>query len=59
MQHAIEFDAGTEEESCSVQLSDRLADPQCNVLCEVECNETSVEELELEDNNIKDRVALF
>lgn len=57
--HAVEFDTGTEE-SCSVELPDRSADTQCNVLSEVECTETSVEEWdELEEDNIKDRVALF
>lgn len=58
--HAIEFDSGAEEESCSVELPDKSSDPQCNVLCEVECSESSVEEWdELEDDNIRDRVALF
>ncbi len=63
--HANEFnagtgEAGTEEASCSAQLSDRSTDLQCNVLSEVECSEVSVEEWdELEDDNIKDRVALF
>nr|XP_054591281.1 uncharacterized protein LOC129155120 isoform X1 [Nothobranchius furzeri]XP_054591300.1 uncharacterized protein LOC129155133 isoform X1 [Nothobranchius furzeri]XP_054591301.1 uncharacterized protein LOC129155133 isoform X1 [Nothobranchius furzeri]XP_054591321.1 uncharacterized protein LOC129155141 isoform X1 [Nothobranchius furzeri]XP_054591322.1 uncharacterized protein LOC129155141 isoform X1 [Nothobranchius furzeri]XP_054591360.1 uncharacterized protein LOC129155163 isoform X1 [Nothobranch len=57
--HAIEFDIETEESSTG-ELPDSSVDPHLSVLNEVECCETTAEHWdELEEDNIKDRVALF
>ncbi|XP_027141579.1 uncharacterized protein LOC109140341 [Larimichthys crocea] len=62
MGHSFDFDVESVEEGSLAQFSDWSIspDPEPNVLGEVECSETAVEEWdELPDESIKDRVALF